>query len=315
MGDERAERRTEALAWRGHELVFRRLGEGSPVLLIHGIAGSFETWDPVLPALGRGCHVIAPDLLGHGRSAKPRGDYSLGAYATGLRDLLRALEIDSVTVVGHSMGGGIAMQFAYQFPERCERLVLVSSGGLGPEVTALLKAATLPGADLVLSLATSDRVQRFVGSMLDPFRRIGLSVRPSIALIAQQLASLQDHDARRAFILTARSVLDLHGQRIDARDRLYLAEQLPTMIIWGGRDKLIPVAHAKHAHELITGSRLEIFEEAGHFPHQDEPERFARVLLHFLSSTEPGRLSDDMLRYRPTPWKAPMAVEQTQLEG
>jgi pimeloyl-ACP methyl ester carboxylesterase len=314
MGDESGGPRTERLTWPGHELVFRRFGEGSAVLLVHGIAGSFETWDPVLPALGGGCDVIAPDLLGHGRSAKPRGDYSLGAHATVLRDLLRALEIDSATVVGHSMGGGIAMQFAYQFPERCERLVLVGSGGLGPEVTALLKAATLPGADLVLSLATSDRMQRFVGSVLGPFRKMGLSIRPSIAHIAQHLASLEDRDARKAFILTARSVLDLHGQRIDARDRLHLAEQLPTMIIWGGRDKLIPVAHAEHAHELVTGSRLEIFEEAGHFPHQDEPERFARVLLHFLNSTEPGRLSDDMLRFRPTPWEAPIAAEQTPLE-
>jgi pimeloyl-ACP methyl ester carboxylesterase len=282
------------------------------VLLVHGIAGSFDTWDPVLPALGRGCEVVAPDLLGHGRSAKPRGDYSLGAYATILRDLLRALDIGSATVVGHSMGGGIAMQFAYQFPERCERLVLVNSGGLGPEVTALLRAATLPGADLVLSLATSERMQRFVGSVLDPFRRMGLSVRPSVAHIAQHLASLRDRDARRAFISTARSVLDMHGQRVDARDRLYLAEQLPTMIVWGGRDKLIPVAHGRHAHQLIPGSRLEIFDEAGHFPHQEEPQRFARIVLEFLSSTEPGRLSDDVLSYRPTPWEAPATPEPTQ---
>jgi len=284
------------------------------VLLVHGIAGSFDTWDPVLPALGQGCDAVAPDLLGHGRSAKPRGDYSLGAYATVLRDLLRALEIGSATVVGHSMGGGIAMQFAYQFPERCERLVLVSSGGLGPEVTALLRAATLPGADLVLSLATSDRMQRIVGSMLDPFSKMGL-LRPSVAHVAHHLASLQDPDARRAFILTARSVLDLHGQRVDARDRLYLAHQLPTMIIWGGRDRLIPVAHGTEAHQLIPGSRLEIFDEAGHFPHQEEPERFASILLDFLESTEPGRLSDDMLRYQPTPWEAPTTLEQTQREA
>jgi pimeloyl-ACP methyl ester carboxylesterase len=292
----------------GHEIVFRRSGEGQAVLLVHGIAGSFDTWDPVLPTLGQGCDAVAPDLLGHGRSAKPRGDYSLGAFATVLRDLLRALEIDSATVVGHSMGGGIALQFAYQFPERCERLVLVSSGGLGPEVTALLKAATLPGADLVLSLATSDRMQRFVGSVLDPFSKMGL-LRPSVAHITQHLASLRDPDARRAFILTARSVLDLHGQRVDARDRLYLAEQLPTMIIWGGRDKLIPVEHGTHAHQLLPGSRLEIFDEAGHFPHQEEPERFARILLDFLDSTEPGRLSDDMLRYQAKPEEAPTTLE------
>ena len=304
-----SEARTERLTWHGQEMVFRRAGEGPAVLLIHGIAGSFDTWDPVLQALGRGCEVIAPDLLGHGRSAKPRGDYSLGAYATGLRDLLRALNIDAVTVVGHSMGGGIAMQFAYQFPERCERLVLVNSGGLGPEVTALLRAATLPGADLVLSVATSDRMQRLVGSALTPLRRMGLSVRPSIAQIAQHLTALQDRDSRRAFILTARSVLDMHGQRVDARDRLYLAALLPTMIVWGARDRLIPVSHGEEAHELIPGSRLEIFERAGHFPHQDDPERFAEVVLDFITTTEPGRLSDEVVGFEPTPWEAPKTQE------
>jgi pimeloyl-ACP methyl ester carboxylesterase len=293
--DPSADIRTERITLHGHDVAFRDGGAGEVVLFVHGIAGSYATFDPVLPQLARRCRVVAPDLLGHGRSAKPRGDYSLGAYAAGLRDLLDVLEIPAATLVGHSMGGGIAMQFAYQFPERCERLVLVDSGGLGPEVTLLLRAATLPGSDLVLSVATSDRVRRFLSSALAPFERMGISAAPSLVQIVDHVAALKDPDARRAFILTARSVLDLKGQRIDARNRLYLTRQLPTMIVWGGRDKLIPVTHGYGAHELMANSRLEIFESSGHFPHQDDPARFVDVLLAFLSSTEPARLSSSLL--------------------
>src|SRR4029453_7765057 len=130
----------------GHDVAYRQAGEGPLLVMIHGIAGSSGTWGPVMPLLAERYTVIAPDLLGHGESAKPRGDYSLGAYASGVRDLLAVLGHERVTVVGHSLGGGIAMQFAYQFPERVERLVLVSSGGLGREVHLLLRAAALPGS-------------------------------------------------------------------------------------------------------------------------------------------------------------------------
>jgi pimeloyl-ACP methyl ester carboxylesterase len=287
---------TQRLSWHGHDVAYRRGGSGQAVVLVHGIAGSLQTWDPVLPELCDGCDVLAPDLLGHGSSAKPRGDYSLGAYATGLRDLLEALEIPSATIVGHSLGGGIAMQFAYQFPERCERLVLVDSGGLGPEVTALLRAATLPGADLFLQIATSERTERFVGQMLQPFRRMGLSARPSMTHIMDHVKALRDAEARKAFVNTARSVIDLRGQRVDARDRLYLASQMPTLLVWGRRDRLIPVSHGIEAHELIPGSRLEIFEEAGHFPHQDDPERFSDVIVDFISTTEAAHITAEILR-------------------
>ena len=121
-------------------------GQRDPaLLLIHGIGDSSDTWRPVLQALARTHTVIAPDLLGHGRSEKPRADYSVAAYANGMRDLLSVLEIDRVTVVGHSLGGGVAAQFAYQFPDRCERLVLVDSGGVGRSVSPLLRLATCAG--------------------------------------------------------------------------------------------------------------------------------------------------------------------------
>jgi pimeloyl-ACP methyl ester carboxylesterase len=290
--------RCESVRLHGQDVSFRRGGDPSAetLLLIHGIAGSCNTFEPVLEDLAQGYQVIAPDLLGHGRSAKPRGDYSLGAHASGLRDLMEMLEIPSATLIGHSLGGGVAMQFSYQFPKRCERLVLVASGGLGPEVTALLRAATLPGTDLFLSLATSQRAKRLYRSALSPFSKLNSFLPSSAEHIFEHMACLEDQEARHAFIHTVRSVLDIKGQRIDARDRLYLAQALPILIVWGERDRFIPVKHGREAHEAMPGSRLEVFERAGHFPHRDEPERFTEVLLDFLGSTEPARLSVELLR-------------------
>lgn len=286
----------ERLSWHGNEIAFHRCGEGEPVIFIHGIASSFDTWNAVLPELGKTHLAIAPDLLGHGRSSKPRGDYSLGAFATNLRDFMEALEIPSATIVGHSMGGGIAMQFVYQFPKRCRRLVLVGSGGLGPEVTPLLRAATLPGSELVIQAATSDRVENVGRSVAGQLRRWGFRAPPSMASIGSHFLALKDSEARKAFVTTARSVMDWRGQRIDARDRLHLAAKFPTMIVWGRRDRLIPVTHGMEAHASIPGSRLEIFDESGHFPHEHHAERFTEVLLDFIASTEPAQQSVELLR-------------------
>ena len=272
----------------GHRVSYRTAGEGPVVLLIHGITGTSEQWNEVMPMLAERFTVVAPDLLGHGHSAKPRGDYSLGAYAVGIRDLLIALGHRRATVVGHSLGGGIALQFAYEYPVFAERLVVVSSGGLGREVHPLLRAATLPGSELVLPLIAHERVLSAgiaVGKLL---QRLGLSAAPDLAEMARGYASLGDAGARQAFIHTIRAVLDPTGQRVSATDRLYLAEMLPTLILWGRRDPLIPCAHAGDAHELMPGSELEIFEESGHFPHVDQPARFASALIDFIDGTEPA---------------------------
>jgi pimeloyl-ACP methyl ester carboxylesterase len=242
--------------------------------------------------------VIAPDLLGHGRSAKPRGDYSLGAYATGLRDLLVALDQPKATVAGHSLGGGIALQFAYQFPERTGRLVLVSSGGLGREVHPLLRAATLPGAELVLPLISNDTVLGAGTAVSGVFGRLGFRAGPDIAEFARGYGSLADGDARQAFLHTLRAVIDHGGQRVDATDRLYLAEDVPSLILWGRRDPIIPVLHAGNAHRGMPGSRLEVFDDAGHFPQLDQPVRFARTVADFISSTDPADVDADSMRAR-----------------
>src|SRR6185312_15150243 len=158
----------------GHCVAYRAAGSGPVIVLVHGITSTSATWERVMPALAKRFTVIAPDLLGHGGSAKPRGDYSLGAYASGIRDLLVALGHERATFVGHSLGGGVAMQLAYQFPERCERLVLVDSGGLGSEVHAVLRAAALPGAEWVLPLLCAAGVRDVVDATARFFGRVGL---------------------------------------------------------------------------------------------------------------------------------------------
>jgi pimeloyl-ACP methyl ester carboxylesterase len=276
------------LTLHGHRVAYRKAGDGPVVVLVHGITSSSASWAHVMPRLARRFTVIAPDLLGHGESAKPRGDYSLGAYASGVRDLLVALGHDRATFVGHSLGGGIAMQLAYQFPERCERLVLVDSGGLGREVSPLLRAATLPGSDVVLPLLAHTgllEAGRRVGALLE---RVGVRVATDVVEMARGHATLNDHQARAAFLHTLRGIIDHGGQRVSALNRLYLAQHVPFMIVWGERDPIIPVAHGRAAHALVPSSRLEIFPEAGHFPQLDEPQRFADVLVDFIGRTEPA---------------------------
>ncbi len=281
----------------GQTVTYDRAGRGPLIVLIHGITSNSRTWHETMARLWDDHELLAPDLLGHGTSAKPRGDYSLGAYASGVRDLMLALDLPRATIVGHSLGGGIAMQFAYQFPELVERLVLVDSGGLGREVSLWLRAATLPGAELVIPLLSqraSMFAARVAGGVLGTFgtRRSSADVRG----LAEGFASLRDAQARRAFLQTARSVIDPTGQRVDARDRLYLSAQVPTLIAWGAEDPIIPLAHGERAHGLMPGSRLEVMKDAGHFPFNDDPDRFAALLRDFIASTTPAALTTDHAR-------------------
>jgi pimeloyl-ACP methyl ester carboxylesterase len=276
----------------GHDVTYRMAGEGPTVVLIHGIAGSSTTWRGVMPALAEHYTVIAPDLLGHGQSAKPRGDYSLGAYASGVRDLLTVLGQDRVTVIGHSLGGGVAMQFAYQFPERVQRLVLVASGGLGKEVSPLLKAVTLPGAEYVLPVLLHRRIREMgelPGSLAS---RVGWRPSDTLAEVWRSYTTLTDRRGQQAFIHTVRAVIDVAGQRVSAHDRLYLAQALPTLIVWGDRDRIIPVAHAHRAAEAMPGARLEILEGAGHFLPWRDADRFLPILEDFLKSTTPAHVPE-----------------------
>jgi pimeloyl-ACP methyl ester carboxylesterase len=281
----------------GQSYTYRVAGRGPLIVLLHGMAGSSETWERVMPALAADHRVIAPDLIGHGESAKPGGDYSVGAYANLIRDLLERLGEARGTVVGHSLGGGVAMQFAYQYPERCERLVLVSSGGLGREIHAMLRAAVLPGAEFVLPWL-SVAAARTIGTAVNTLGRFGFRESADLAETWRSFTSLEDPSARRAFLLTVRSIIDLRGQRVNATDKLYLSAGLPTLIIWGEQDPIIPVAHAHRAHEIIPESRLEVFPRAGHYPYLDDPERFAASVLDFIANTRPAEVNAGHLRAR-----------------
>lgn len=283
----------EHLSIHGHRVAFRTAGSGPVILLIHGMAGSAATWQHVIRALAMRFTVVAPDLLGHGESGKPRrGEYALGAHANMLRDLLDVLGHKSATFVGQSFGGGVAMQLAYQFPERCERLVLVSSGGLGPEVNALLKVLTLPGAEYVFPLVCAPPLRDAGTWIASKLHGIGVRAAPAVEEIWRSYASLADADTRRSFFRTLRAVIDLGGQAVSATDRLYLTSLLPTLIVWGAHDPIIPVKHAEDAHKAMPGSRLVIFEEAGHFPHCEVPDQFVEVLVDFMTSSAPAQLSD-----------------------
>jgi pimeloyl-ACP methyl ester carboxylesterase len=279
--------KTETL--HGREVTYAEAGKGPVLLLIHGMGGTFENWREVIEPLARTHTVIAADLPGHGTSAPGGGDYSVGALAAGLRDLLVALGHERATLVGHSLGGGIAMQFAYQFPEMVERLVLVSSGGLGPEVSPVLRAATLPGADLFIA-ATAALGQRIGPAIGRALGAIGLRPNTDVAEVLRGYGSLTDPARRAAFLATVRSVIGTAGQRVDASDRLYLAEAVPVLIIWGARDPIIPVHHGTDAHRHIPGSRLEIFDDVGHLPQVEAPLRFVVTLERFLAETEPAQL-------------------------
>lgn len=282
----------------GHRVRVRRRGTGPTIVLIHGITGSSQQWDLAIERLAADHTVIAPDLLGHGESAKPRGDYSLGAYASAVRDTLIALGHDSATIVGHSLGGGIAMQFAYQFPERTERMVLVSSGGLGRDVHPLLRAATLPGSEYVMPWLTHPKVLgagEGIGRVLGFLR---LRAGTDLAEVARGFASLSDAEARSAFIETMRAVLDPGGQRVSALDRLYLAEAVPSLLIWGANDPIIPADHGRDAHEAMPGSRLEILEGVGHFPHLERPAEFSALLADFVATTDAAEHDEAVMRER-----------------
>lgn len=269
----------------GDRIAYRDEGDGEVLLLIHGMAGSSETWRAVIPPLSKKFRVIAPDLLGHGESAKPRTDYSLGAFAVWLRDLLDELGVSRATVVGHSLGGGVAMQFVYQHPDYAQRLILISSGGLGPDVGWVLRLLSAPGAEFVLPIIAPPPVLS-VGNTLRSWMRSAGIRSPRGAELWSAYSSLSDGQTRQSFLKTLRSVVDYRGQAVSALNRLRLREDLPVMAIWGECDGIIPVDHAYAAHEARTDARLEVLPDVGHFAQVEAPERVVELIEDFIATGE-----------------------------
>ncbi len=268
----------------GDQIAYRDTGQGPVLLLIHGMAGSSATWQAIIPQLSTHYRVIAPDLLGHGMSAKPRGDYSLGAFAVWLRDFLDELRVHRVTVIGQSLGGGIAMQFAYQHRNYCERLVLIGSGGLGPDLSPVLRILSAPGAELILPVVTPQPV-RNVGNKLASWLTSAGIQAPRAGQMWQAYCSLADAESRHAFFRTLRSVVDYRGQAVSALNKLHLTADIPTLLIWGDHDRIIPISHAYAARDALTGCRLEVLEGVGHFPHVEAPTAVADILENFIVAT------------------------------
>ena len=270
-------------------------GRGPLLVLVHGIAGSGATWEATARLLARRFTVLAPDLPGHGASDPPPGDYSPGAAAAAVRDLLLLLRRRRATFVGHSLGGGVVMQVAYHFPDLVERLVLEASGGLGTEVAPLLRALALPGSEWVMRLGYGPWT-RAGRSLFDRLSGAGMEAPPELRELWRSYSDLSDPAARRSFLNVLRSVVGPEGQRVSARDRLYLAGRVPTLIVWGAADRIIPAAHGREAARAIPGSRLVMLDGVGHFPHAERPAAFASALETFVEDTRPTRLTRDEVR-------------------
>jgi pimeloyl-ACP methyl ester carboxylesterase len=269
----------------GHERAYVKVGEGPVLLLLHGLGCDHSTWDPVIDALAEHHTVIAPDLLGHGRSAKPRADYSIGGYANAMRDLLTVLGVETATVVGHSLGGGVAMQFAYQFPERTERMILIAPGGIGPDVTPAIRLVTLPFFTSWMGLLTLPGI-RHIGMLgLRGLAGTGLSATRDFGEVAAIYDSFRDPAGRAAIAHVVRACVDWKGQIITMADRAYLTAAMPMCVIWGTEDFVIPVSHAEIARQIAPGADVELVRDAGHFPHRDHPERVVRLIEDFVGTT------------------------------
>lgn len=265
----------------GAQMAYRRWsGEGDPVVLVHGVGDSMRTWGELPVALASaGRAVIAVDLLGHGQSDRGNGDLSLGGQANALRDLFDHLQVTRAHMVGHSLGGGVCLQFAYQYSERVSSMTLIDSGGLGREVNTSLRAATLPGSRFVIHAITSPGVTDKLRALARGLDRAGLPQTGLTEHIVDTLSNLHEPERMAGFVDTLRTVIGLDGQRISALGHQVLIDPRRTLIVWGVRDVILPVTHGEHLHELLPGSSLLLVPAAGHSPHLDNPEMVARAIL------------------------------------
>ncbi len=267
----------------GERLAYVDEGSGEVLLLLHGMAGSSQTWRSVIGPLSRRYRVVAPDLPGHGESAKPRSDYSLGAFAVLLRDLLDELAVTRATVVGHSLGGGVAMQFLYQHPDYSERLILIGSGGLGPDVGLTLRLLSAPGAELIMPIIAPRKVLNAGERVWSWLRGAGIE-SPRGEEIWRSYSTFADAPTRQAFLRTLRSVVDYRGQAVSALNRLNTKTELPIMAIWGDSDAIIPVEHAYAAQQARPDIRLEVLTGVGHFPQVERPAEVIELIEDFLAA-------------------------------
>jgi pimeloyl-ACP methyl ester carboxylesterase len=256
--------------------------DAPPVLLVHGLLSDSGTWaDDFAPLAACGLRPIAIDLLGHGQSDAPRGLYLLDDFALLLDHFMAAIGLSSATLCGHSLGGAIAVHFGYHYPDRVERLVLVSAGGLGREVSPALRMLALPGAETLTSAVLGrPTVQRVLRS---PFVHRLFRLTPARLVNLRRIGrTLFRADLRAAFFRSLRGVIGPRGQLGSFIEMEYLAAQLPTLVVWSERDVIIPVTHAHRTHEHLPGSTLVVFPGGGHEPHRRNAARFCEAVACFI---------------------------------
>jgi len=275
-------------------VAWTELGSGPPLLCLHGLGDSHRTWRRILPLLAPHRRLILPDLPGHGLSGRPDAPYTLAWYSQTMHGFLDALGLESVSVLGHSYGGGVAQWMVLDARERIERLVLVAPGGLGRRVGIGMRLAAFP----------------VLGPLITPLAmRVGTRVMMRVA--AGELGSPEPEEidrlawmnsapgSGRAFTRTVAGAVDLFGQYLHTWDRIHEVASLPPLMLhWGDRDRVIPVAHGFAARERLEGVELLVYPGVGHFPHLDQPELFASKARGFLEESRPAR---SVLRAVPTP--------------
>jgi pimeloyl-ACP methyl ester carboxylesterase len=250
------------------------------ILLVHGLGASIETWVANVEPLGRHYRVLALDLPGFGRSAKTGFTFSTGFVTEIVTTFLDQVSAPKVHLVGNSMGGLVALNVALAHPQRIDRLVLADSAGLGRELAFVARLGSLPFLDRfpVPAWAITILVRWVLSRLLS-----NAATLPAVLVDRWiELESLPGSTA--ALLRAARVGIDLGGQRqsVILLDRLKELA-MPTLIVWGTADPLIPVAHAEAAHRRIVGSRVELFPDRRHCPPLEEPARFNELLLEFLS--------------------------------
>jgi pimeloyl-ACP methyl ester carboxylesterase len=247
---------------------------GAPLVLLHGLSDSHSSWMHLVPRLALDRRVLVPDLPGHGLSGRPDASYELKWYAHTMARWLELRGLESVDVVGHSFGGGVALMMLPECRRRIRRLILVSSGGLGREISFLLRLASVPYL-----------VEHFGQPFMGPATRLGLMATCG-PLSQEEGAKRSAMNARsgsaRAFARTVRDIIDWRGQRRSFLERPPDLALPPIAVFWGEHDAVIPISHARTLARSMDGVRLTVFDGCGHYPHHQQPEAFVRAVGSFL---------------------------------
>jgi pimeloyl-ACP methyl ester carboxylesterase len=259
-------------------------GEGSPVILIHGISNSIEDWLLNFKSISGQHRVFALDLIGHGRTDKPlSASYEITDLARFLKDFMDALDIKSAHLVGHSLGGAISLKVALDYPSYCNKLVLVDSGGLAQECSIVLRLLSVPGlgeflGSIFMQGDLEKRMSMLRKSWPDP------ETVPDEMIQLKYAATLWQ-DISKTFLKTLRAIVNIRGVKRSVF--IPIVQGLPSLVnpmlvVWGKQDDILPVSQAQIVKDKAPHARVELFENCKHDPMVVDPQRFNQLILEFL---------------------------------